>query len=63
LKHLVLFLVLALGGYFAWRYSPVSIRNQVRLLLATHFIVVVGIILIALGGLIAQFFFSSTQIL
>ena len=63
MKHLVLFLVLALGGYFAWRYSPVSIRNQVRLLLATHFIVVVGIILIALGGLIAQFFFSSTQIL
>lgn len=63
MKHLVLFLVIALGGYFAWRYSPVSIRNQVRLLLATHVVVVVGIVLLALGGLIAQFFFSSTQIL
>lgn len=63
MKHLILFLVIALGGYFAWRYSPVSIRNQVRLMLTTHLIVVVGIVLIALGGLIAQFFFSSTQIL
>lgn len=63
MKHFILFLILALGGYFAWRYSPVSIRNQVRLLLATHVVVVVGIVLLALGGLIAQFFFSSTQIL
>jgi hypothetical protein len=63
LKHFILFLVLALGGYFAWRYSPISIRNQVRLMLTTHLIVVVGIVLIALGGLVAQFFFSSTQIL
>ena len=63
MKHLILFLVLALGGYFAWRYSPISIRNQVRLMLATHLVVVIGIILLALGGLIAQFFFSSTQLL
>lgn len=63
MKHFILFLVLALGGYFAWRYSPISIRNQVRLMLTTHLIVVVGIVLIALGGLVAQFFFSSTQIL
>lgn len=63
MKHLILFLVIALGGYFAWRYSPISIRNQVRLLLASHLVVVVGIILLALGGLIAQFFFPSTHLL
>lgn len=63
MKHFILFLIVALGGYFAWRYSPVRIRNQVRLLLGAHIAIVLGILLIALGGLIAQFFFSSTQIL
>ena len=63
MRHFILFLIVALGGYFAWRYSPVRIRNQVRLLLATHVLVVIVILLIALGGLIAQFFFHSTQLL
>jgi hypothetical protein len=63
LKHLILLLILALGGYFGWKFMPVLVRNKIREFLHNHALVVVAILLTCFFGLGIQFYLSSARIL
>lgn len=63
MKHLILILILALGGYFGWKFMPVLARNKIREFLHSHAIVVVAILLACFFGLGIQFYLSSARIL
>lgn len=63
MKHLVLLLLLALGGYFLWYYLNHREKVWATILLKRHVLSVVAIVAIFSGALFFQANIHSTKIL
>lgn len=63
MKHLILFLVFALAGYFGWYYTEKPIKRFIKRLTKRHVIAVAGIFILALSGLLLMFYNHAVNIL
>jgi hypothetical protein len=63
MKHLVLLLLLAVGGYFLWYYLNNREKIWATILLKRHTLAVLGLVGLALFLLVIQVTVNSTKIL
>lgn len=63
MKHLVLFLFIALLSYFSWYYAKKPVKGLLRKLTKQHVIAVGLVLVLAFGGLLLMFFNRAVNIL
>lgn len=62
MKHIVLLLVLGIGGYFAWHAIGNAARVHTKLFLSQHLWKVLAIVNLVLGFFAAQALFGSAKL-
>lgn len=61
MRHIVLLLILCIGGYFAWFYLPEDVKETVREFRGTHLFKVILLIFAVMVAFALQANFGSAK--